>query len=292
MIRDYFGDNRPLLWDYRLGLRGLGLIVYGALPSSLGALGAFKPPEQANLFSSGADGFWFLICIAAIPTILTFLLVRQRLSNWYLFRDYLIARTLVVTIGILAVSTLVCFSTGVVLGTYKLVGWQAWSNLTVAEKTKPLVQSLLFAIAYLVGSATLFLTVLKEDGSLPLLPKKLEIDKIVELRQKLNRVLNMSFWTDEPTDKNLLAKQIEALRVSARESAVILAELKLLSPGIGRAKLYGVLEDRLDALSSAGADLLESNLFWPKYWGATSSQLNEVERTRRNKILQLKAMRL
>jgi len=42
-------ENHPLSWDYRLGLRGLGLVIYGALPASLGALGAFKAPDQHTL---------------------------------------------------------------------------------------------------------------------------------------------------------------------------------------------------------------------------------------------------
>ena len=80
-------------------------MVYGALPASLGALGAFKLPEQTKLFATGLESIILLALVAAIPVLLTFVLVRRRLRNWYLLVDFLSLRSAVITVAIIIVST-------------------------------------------------------------------------------------------------------------------------------------------------------------------------------------------
>src|ERR1051326_7285094 len=192
----YFATNRWLKLDYLLGLRAFGLIVYGALPASLGALGAFKTPDQSVLDSKiGVSAIIPISVVALIPVVLTFALVRQRLANWYLLPVYLNVRAVVITVGIILISSVVVFATGFLVGTYQLIPVSTWKNLSVLEKLRPALECLLLSFAYLVGSSTLFLTVVKEDGSLPLLPAKQEVDDLRSLRASLKEALTNPLHT-------------------------------------------------------------------------------------------------
>ena len=164
-------ENHPLSWDYRLGLRGLGLVIYGALPASLGALGAFKAPDQ-NTLQLSVSGIPFVLFIALAPVVLTFLLTRQRLTAWYLLRDYLYWRSALITLAFIMASTVVCLATRVLTKPDVSVAFDQWWNLAWPNHLNTVWHALLLSFAYLVGSSTLFLTVIKDDSSLPLLPKK------------------------------------------------------------------------------------------------------------------------
>src|ERR1041384_1214291 len=197
-IKDRY-DKMILPLDHLFGLRAYGLVVYGALPASLGALGAFKPPDQATLSSRiGFAALPYICAVALIPVVLTYVLVRQRLANWYLLRDYLWVRAVAITTAIIAVSSLVCAANGLLLGTFRWVGIRGWWTTPFHDKAWPIGVCLLLSFAYLVGSSTLFLTVVKEDGNLPLLPSRDEVDNVAGLRQSLRDISTSEIPSQEP----------------------------------------------------------------------------------------------
>jgi len=168
---DHIRTNCHLRWDHRLGLSGFGLVFYGALPASLGALGAFKAPDQGSL-NIGAASAPFVLIVAVVPVLLTFVLTRQRLANWYVLRDYLPLRSIVITASIVFASTSVCLATRILSKPDIPLAFCDWLALPLLAKTNAIWHAMLLSFAYLVGSSTLLLTVIKEDSNLPLLPRE------------------------------------------------------------------------------------------------------------------------
>jgi hypothetical protein len=258
-------NNRWLAWDYRLGFRGAGLIVYGTLPASLAALGAIKA-DLDKLKPIGGFPLLLFAIVAAAPLLLTFVLVRQRLRNWYLLSDWLWLRSTVITVGIVAASSAVCLAIGVLTGKYHLIGWDTWLARPLAGKLKPFMESLLLSFAYLVGSSTLFLTVIKEDGSLPLLPGKTETDSVNALRQRLNLVLESTPATTAPRSNAEALERGQELVAAIDQCLETIGVLRQQRLRLGRAQLYTDLEQELAALRQAAAALdMAGN--WQIYWG-------------------------
>jgi hypothetical protein len=293
MPSDLLSINLPLKWDYRLGLRAAGLVVYGALPASLGALGALKAPESA-VSSISWTTFPFIAVVAAIPVALTFVLVRQRLQNWYLLPDYLYLRTLVITSGIILASTAVCMATGILKGAFHIISFQDWLALSPGKKATPWLECLLLSFAYLVGAATLFLTVVKEDGNLPLLPKKGEIDALAEVRTQLrNTQRNLAGLRKPERNDTALKANIQLIIASIEAAKVALASLHSGPLSFGRLALLLEVATRLGALAAALRDVEASYAKWNDYFGAgPTPQLGNEERERRRQIERLIGMRL
>jgi hypothetical protein len=292
---DHLRTNRLLALDYVLGLRGFGLVIYGALPASLGALGAFKVPDQGILDSKiGLAALPYICCVALIPVVLTFVLVRQRLGNWYLLSSCLSLRAAVITLAIILVSSLVCGANGLLVGTYHLVvSKAAWNGLSFGAKAKPIGECLLLSFAYLVGSSTLFLAVVKEDGNLPLLPSKQEVDNLNLLRGYLKDVANGALQSERPTTNDqALADRVTVMTEMISEATKVLNTLQDGSTGLGRKRLYSELCSELSALSAAAQDVGQTFLTWPYYWGSgiDLAMLNEEQKKRRTKIERLRRL--
>lgn len=288
----YFHKNRGLAWDYRLGLRGAGLIAYGTLPASLGALGAFKPPDQTKLALGGSEGLVLIAVVAAVPVVLTFMLVRERLANWYILSDWLWLRSAIVTLGIIIASTAVCIATGLLSGHYHFIGWQAWLARPFPAMIKPFVDSLLLSFAYLVGSSTLFLTVVKEDSSLPLLPKKPEIEKIAGLRGDLHAILNEELLKRKPPTDEAAREQAAALIQKITSTSTALQEMSLQDTSFGLDKFYNALVDELRALQDAVTEVGRSRVLWDNYWAPPRTGLSTAQLERRRKINELQGISL
>jgi hypothetical protein len=271
-------------------------VVYGALPASLGALGAFKPPDQATLDSKiGLGTVPFIFCVALIPVVLTYVLVRQRMANWYLLPSYLSIRAAIITLFIILVSALVCGANGLLVGTYRLVSIAAWKALPLSDKATPIGECLLLSFAYLVGSSTLFLTVVKEDGNLPLLPGKQEIDNLNLLRCHIRDIASSTLQSEQPAaNDNTLTARITALTQTTGHALEVLSTLQKGFTGLGRKQFYDELYGELGALSAAVEDVGQTYLTWPFYWGPVGNPaaLNEEQKTRRAKIARLKGISL
>lgn len=293
---EHLWANRLLYLDYLLGLRGYGLIIYGALPASLGALGAFKAPDQAVLSSKiGLAVLPFICCVALIPVVLTFVLVRQRLANWYLLPTFLNARAAVITIAIIIVSSLVCGANGLLVGNYRFLSLAAWSALSFGAKVRPVAECLLLSFAYLVGTNTLFLTVVKEDGNLPLLPGKQEVEDVCALRGHLVEIEKSDVQSKQPAQdegEDKLAARVAALTKAIDEAATVLLKVAKGYTGLGRERLYEELSTELNDLKAAALDVQQTRLNWRYFWAPGVEPTNEDHKKWRASIAKLKGLRL
>src|SRR5262249_51002560 len=248
-------NNRPLRWDPRLGLRGSGLIVYGALPASLSALGVVKVPEQANLPLSGSS-IPFIAVVALAPLVLTFVLTRQRMAAWYVLSDHLILRAVLNTLGIVVASTAVCLAARALTKPDTGAALSQWLGLGLAKQANTVGHALLLSLAFLVGSSTLFLTVIKEDSGLPLLPKKDRLAAETELRKHLvETVAAAREWPTGTVDNKTLDERSGALNGQIADAKATIAKLRRLGIGLGRERFYEQLAEELEALRLAVADV-------------------------------------
>ncbi len=279
-------------WDHRLGLRASGLILYGALPASLGALGAFNPPNPQRLFSSGVSGSALagLVIVAAVPMLMIFALVRQRLARWYLFADWLIFRSIVITTGIVLLSMAICLATGWLTHSYILVSPQDWWHLPMLDKEKPLVEALLLSAAYLVGSNTLFLAVVKDDGGLPFLPSAAEVLALNDLRNELRRLHDDPLARTAPPAGPV--PETARLTSSITNARLAIDKLRVASMSFGRDIVYDRLCGALDQTNEALAEVAGSATFWSRYFGPQPADASERELRRRNGIAQLRGVKL
>jgi len=295
---EHFHDNTWLTLDYLFGIRGYGLIIYGALPASLGALGAFKTPDQAVLDSKiGSAALPYIFCVALVPVILTFVQVRQRLANWYLLSDYLSVRATTITVAIILVSSLVCGANGLLVGTYRWLCIAAWQELPLGYKLKPIGECLLLSFAYLVGSSTLFLTVVKEDSNLPLLPGKQEVDDLKTLRGHLRDIEKNDVQSKRPAENGQdedFASRMTGFTQIISNAATALENVEKGFTGLGRKKFYEKLSADLSGLKAAAGDVYHAQINWPCYWdpAVDPSTLNTQQRERRTHIERLRGLRL
>jgi len=278
-------SNRPLRWDQRLGVRGSGLIVYGALPASLSALGVVKVPEQANLPLSGSS-IPFIAVVALAPVVLTFVLTRQRMAAWYVLSDYLILRAVLNTLGIVVASTAVCLAARALTKPDIGAALSQWLGLGLAKQANTVGHALLLSLAFLVGSSTLFLTVIKEDSGLPLLPKKDRLVAETELRKNLvETVAAARKWPIGEVDNTTLAVRSNELNKRIAEANAAIAKLGRLGTGLGRECFYKQLAKELDALKDAVDDVggaPAAQAAHDKYWAVPPpNNLNMAEIARR-----------
>jgi hypothetical protein len=179
----YLASNRRLRFDHLFGFRAWGLVLYGCLPASLAALGVVRI-ERVDV---RGDVILPVVLLAAIPTALTFLLLRQRLAAWYLLREGLLVRSICLTLAILVVSSVISGAAGLVKGTY-IYAWHPPNPWQLERMWPPVVESVLTAAILLVGSTTLFLTAVKETGGLPQLPSAEFVTDIKTVRDKIGSI--------------------------------------------------------------------------------------------------------
>jgi hypothetical protein len=270
-----------MLWDYRLGLRGAGLIVYGALPASLSALGAVKIEQKLPL---SVQSIPFIAVVALAPIVLTFMLTKQRMAAWYVLNDYVVLRSILNTFGIVVASTAVCLATRALTKPDSGAALCEWLRWPLAKEANTLGHALLLSLAFLVGSSTLFLTVIKEDGGLPLLPSKDRLAMESGLRKSLLvTVAAAREWPIGVVANTTLGERSIELNSQIAEAEEAIAGLRRLAPGLGRMNFFGQLAQELDALRRAILEVsgAQAQAAHDKYWAATPNNLNAVERERR-----------
>jgi hypothetical protein len=165
--------------------------------------------------------------------------------------------------------------------------------LPLGDKARPIGECLLLSFAYLVGSSTLFLTVVKEDGNLPLLPGKEEIDNLKVLRGHMRDVASSTLQSEQPAaNDDTLAARVTALTQTTGKATDVLSTLRKGYTGLGRTQLYVDLCAELGALTAAAQDVGRTSLNWPNYWGAGINPvgLNEQQKERRTKIERLRGL--
>jgi len=204
-----YGANEPLvvLADHLLGLRGWALILYGALPANLAVIGALKLDPGIE-----APG-WPILGLLALPVVITSLLIRNRQREWYVSSAFLNARSVLITILILLCSMAIYGAAQLAKGTFVWVGappfWTPQFALVLRE-------SILFGVASLVVSSTLFMVLLTKGADLPGLPSSKTVETLAVIRQELRIVMTNTIWTrcpekQEDTFKNSINKLTEEL---------------------------------------------------------------------------------
>ena len=177
----YLHSNRRLRYDYQLGLRGWGLVIYGVLPASLATLGARVP----ILPGESRELVFALAVLGVAPLAVLYLLIRQRLAHWYLSPDYLGSRSAVTTALIFLLSSAVCGAAGLANGEYVILPARQWLSLGPDGPWPAIGKSSLLGLVVLVGSSTLFLIAVKDVGGLPALPSKQFVERLRSLRDAL-----------------------------------------------------------------------------------------------------------
>jgi hypothetical protein len=261
----YLQSNKRSYIDHLLGLQGWGLILYGVLPASFFALGVLK---LTTIDLHRSEIRLPLLLISAAPVGVLFLLVRQRLSAWYLFMDGLWVRSCIVTLLILLLSTMISITAGLVSGSYISISWKEWNSLTSPNRWLPYLESYLVAIMSLVGSSTLFLTAVKESGGLPGLPLTDLIQDIKVSSDSLAQIQTNIIWNSYP------GAIPDSLQESIKKTHKALERLKRRSPRLlAQRELYEGLDNDLSQLQNA----LVAVAGVPANWGAYFDRNQEPE---------------
>jgi hypothetical protein len=206
--------------------------------------------------------------IALAPLALTFVLTKQRMAAWYVLSDHLIMRALLVTLGIVVASTAVCLAARA-LGKPDIgAALHQWLGLPLAQQAGTLSRALLLSLGFLVGSSTLFLTVIKEDSGLPLLPSKDRLTNETQLRKSLVETVSAArAWPNGTIENRTLDDRTRELGKQIELAETAIAALKRLAPELGRPRLYAALVEELDALRAAVADVGADDAARNRYWG-------------------------
>ena len=258
-----------VLADHILGLRGLALILYGALPANLAVLGALKVVEP----TAKTEG-WPILGLLALPVVVTSLLIRHRQKEWYVSVAFLNIRSVVTTILILACSISIYAAAQMARGTWQLSPLRPILN---PHSFEVLRESILFGVLSLMVSSTLFMTLLSKGGDLPGLPSSKALATFATIRQELKTVQRDRIWAVCPEgEKTGLEGSVESL-VEALEDRG-----KIGLPSFARASLEplaAAVKD-LDMIVKAigeRQDLDFRLLVWKVYF-APAEELTDGER--------------
>src|ERR1700752_5346630 len=177
-------ENTNTLLDLIFGIRGWGLILYGALPANLALLGTLEVK-----LGKVDDLKYFLIPVSFLPIFATFLLIRNRYKEWYLTTDFLKTRSAITTLIIVVSATLISGASGVLHNKYVLTlnFWNDAGLMAIAE-------SYLFGVSSLVITSTLFMTVLSKGSDLPGLPSAKFVELLSKIRSGLSQVKASPIW--------------------------------------------------------------------------------------------------
>jgi hypothetical protein len=230
----YLDGASGLTADYCLGLRAWGLILYASLPASLAALGVGKL-NQLEVASSEPLVIIAAIVVTAIPTIVILLLIHQRLESWYLADDFTWVRTTCVTL-------IVVVAAGILTGAAQVFtdGPPATGQMTQAIANAFLVGALTLSL-----SSALFLTAIRSDSGLPLMPTRTFTSDIEQVRAILHEIARSGYWKKNAAALGELGADI------GKAKDTLDSLVRQMRPGSPQAQLYARLIVDLDALDYA-----------------------------------------
>lgn len=232
--RAYLDGESGLRVDYVLGVRAWGLILYAAMPASLAALGVGKLSGIETNSDEPAVTFAALV-VASIPMVVIMLLIHQRLESWYLARDHALVRTMSVTL-------IVFLAAGMLTGAAQVF---TDGPPTRAELPRAIANAFLVGAVTLSLSSALFLTAIKSDSGLPLMPSREFTSDIGKARAVLFEISRSGFWSKR-------AGAIEGLGADISSAKATLDSLILqVEADSPRGRLYAQLSADLDALDYA-----------------------------------------
>ena len=180
--------NHLSFLDKIFGIRAIGLILYGALPSNLALLGAF----EIKMIPISSSTSFFILLSSFLPIFITFLLIRSRNSEWYLTTDYHNLRSLIITLTILFIATSIIGISGIINNKYIFgiptsLSWIEWTGI---------VESFLLAVVSLIISSTFFVTALTKEVNLPGLPSPDFVKLMKELKFNMRQMKKDKIWED------------------------------------------------------------------------------------------------
>jgi hypothetical protein len=200
VLTDFFS-----LLDLIFGFRAFGLILFALLPSNLALIGSLevkvgaldKIPPIIVVFSS------------LIPIMIIFLLIRSKHKEWYLDTSLLNVRSGAHTLVILILSTAICGISGIINGRYTFeiqdiflrlsnISFETFNTLEW-NKCSPIIESFLLAVASLVLSSTLFLTILTKEGNFPLLPSAEFVESLKKVKMDIQKLQRDNIWKEAYT---------------------------------------------------------------------------------------------
>ncbi len=163
-------------------IRSWGLLLYASLPANLALL---------NILDIKINNIAFryeYLFAAILPLTVIFLLILERQRVWFLRRDFLYFRTFFSVFLILIITTSICGLSLLIRNDYILTfNPKEWQGVAKA---------FLMAIASLVVSSALFMTILTKSSNLPGVPKKNFIDFQQKLKSNLLEIVNDEIWLD------------------------------------------------------------------------------------------------
>lgn len=184
------------------------------------------------------------------------LLVRQRLSAWYLMPDYLWWRSIVITSAIFLLSSLVAWCAGLLDG--QPVPWsdggQGWPVL---------FEVVLSGIVALVASSALFMAAIKEDGGLPLLPSKATVEKTSALRDAVIQMKTNPIWSSEGDSSTVAIAAREVKLISEWQGARV-------DTVTGNRELYQMIASDASQIEEAVAQFQTTASKWNTYFDENS----------------------
>lgn len=229
------GINDPpaVLADHLFGFRGWALVLYGALPANLAVIGAVRVDSALTAPT------WPTLALLTLPVFTTYLLIRTRQREWYISAAFLRIRSVIVTLTILVCSVAIYDAAQLAKNRFT---WSAERPWWTAESSLALRESLLFSVASLVVSSTLFMTLLTRATDLPGLPSVATVTALSRMRQGLRTVQLHSIWYQCPDQATT---GLEATLEELRDALASRATLDLPS--------FAILS--LDSLATLVADL-------------------------------------
>lgn len=281
-MNPYLRSNLRLTLDYVIGFRAWGLILYGALPSSLAALDILRVPEVDT--QSGGQVL-ATVLMMLIPLVVLWLLVRQRLSSWYLMSDFAFTRILSVTLGISAISIAISVSAGLSDGTYAFPWSDEWSLAKSSEQWSWLLDASLSSTMALIVTSALFITAIKEGGGLPGLPSAQAVAKLVELKNSLTAVQASS--NSSTPIKDRFYSELE----NADQAAKWLYDHSKGLPG--QRALFELLREDLTGVKEALEQVDRDRNKWDDIFSTEfENSRNHAEKAFRDNVVRLKRLRL
>lgn len=175
--------------DKIIGLRAIGIIVYGALPSYLALVGLLDIKiKEINNYSSPLS----TVLISIIPLALTFTLIRSQYKEWYLTADHLNKRSTFTTLMILLLATVIGGISGIIHDRYVFGMPTAWNW----NGCKPIIESFIVGIFSLVISSTFIITSLNKEINLPGLPSTEYTSVMKKLRTDFRKLMEADAWNN------------------------------------------------------------------------------------------------
>jgi hypothetical protein len=267
----YLDGESGLKADYSLGLRAWGLILYASLPASLAALGVGKL-NKLELASTELVVLVAAFFVASMPIFVMLLLIHQRLESWYLADDLAWLRCSSVTL-------IVVIAAGVLTGAAQVFtdGPPNRGELGHAIANAVMVGALTLSL-----SSALFLTAIRSDSGLPLMPSRAYTSDLEQVRAVMQEIALSGYWRKDPG-------AIEELGVHIGSAKDTLDSLvRQMRRGSPRAKLYARLIADLDALDYARMQAAEADTRFNDFLDPNQNFLSDEDLPHRSGVDRLR----